>query len=170
MTAYLRSPQKAEECGFGEINIVQGDVLDTEKLAACLKENQVLVGILSGDLLRYAESITQALKSSSAERVIWVTGMGIHHEVPGATGKMLDMLVKKMPEYVQAADMIAESGTPCTLIRAAHLTDGKNGKYFVQHEGEKLHSNSVDRIAVANFIADLIEKNEGINESLGVTN
>ena len=75
-----------------------------------------------------------------------------------------------MPEYVQAADAIAESGTPYTLIRAAHLTDGNNEQYYIQHEGEKLHANSVDRIAVAHLIYDLIVNEEGINESLGITN
>lgn len=96
--------------------------------------------------------------------------MGIHHEVPGEVGKMLDELCRKMPEYVQAADMIAESGTAYTLIRAAHLTDGDNSKYYVQHEGQELHANNVDRIAVAHFIADLVSSGNGVNESLGITN
>lgn len=88
----------------------------------------------------------------------------------GEIGKMLNELCKEMPEYVQAADMIAASGISYTLIRAAHLTDGTNVRYYVQNEGEALHTNSVDRISVAHFIADLIANHHGINESLGVTN
>ena len=49
-------------------------------------------------------SIVSAAKGSGINHIIWVTGMGIHHEVPGITGKMLDMLVRKYPEYVMAAD------------------------------------------------------------------
>lgn len=75
-----------------------------------------------------------------------------------------------MPEYVQAADTIAMAGTPYTLIRAVHLTDGTNESYFVQEEGRLLHSNAVDRIAVSRFMADLVENGSGLNQSLGVTN
>lgn len=96
--------------------------------------------------------------------------MGIHHEVPGEVGKLLDDLCRQIPEYVQAADAIAESGTPYTLIRAVHLSDGNNEQYYIQREGEELHANSVNRIAVAHLIYDLIVNEEGINDSLGITN
>lgn len=155
---------------FKNVNIMEGDVLNADKLNESFKGQDIVVGILSGDLLAYAQNIVKALSSNNVQRVIWVTGMGIHHEVPGVVGKMLDMLCRQMPEYVQAADTIASSGTPYTLIRASHLTDGDNKKYYVQHEGEKLHANNVDRIAAAHFISDLIAGSAGINESLGITN
>lgn len=170
ITLFVRNPDKARELGLSENRLVQGDVTDTVSLSESMNGQDIVVAVLDGDLLAYAKSITAALKENRIERVIWMTGMGIHHEVPGVTGKMLDMLVKKMPQYVEAADLIADSGTPYTLVRGAHLTDGKNDKYFVQHEGEKLHSNKTDRIAVARFIADIIESGNGVNESLGVTN
>lgn len=88
----------------------------------------------------------------------------------GGVGKILDELCRKMPEYVQAADTIAEAGMPYTLIRAAHLTDGANESYFVQEEGRPLHANAVNRIAVARFMADLVENESGLNKSLSVTN
>lgn len=43
--------------------------------------------------------------------------MGIHHETKGLRGKMLDMLAKKRPEYIQAADTIAASEAITTLLR-----------------------------------------------------
>ena len=170
VTAYVRDVEKAKNMGLKNVSYVEGDVLDKEKLTLAISDKDIVVAVLSGDLLEYTENIVSALKKSNVSRIIWVTGMGIHHEVPGEVGKMLDELCRQMPEYIQAADNIVNSGTPYTLIRAAHLTDGQNGKYYVHHEGENLHSNSVDRIAVANFIADLVKNEEGINSSLGVTN
>lgn len=170
VTAYVRNCKKATGAFFQNVTVLRGDVLNVEKLSDCIKGQDIVIAILSGDLLTYAKNIVSALRDNKVHRILWVTGMEIHHEVPGDVGKILDELCKEMPEYVQAADMIAASGTSYTLIRAAHLTDGTNVKYYVQHEGEALHANSVDRIAVAHFIADLIANHHGINESLGVTN
>lgn len=146
------------------------DRKDSNALVEGMRGQDVVVAVLSGNLLAYAENIVHALGRSNVKRIIWVTGMGIHHEVPVKTGFMMDMLCRKMTEYVQAADAIASSGTDYTLVRAAHLTDGNNSEYYVQHEGEALHLKSVDRIAVAHFICDLIANEEGINEILGITN
>lgn len=170
VTAYVRDTAKAADLLQRNVTVAEGDVTDLDKLSSCMADKDIVIAILSGDVLAYAKNIASALKKSTVQRVIWATGMGIHHEVPGLVGKLLDRLSRQMPEYVQAADTIAGSGTDYTLIRAAHLTDGSNAEYYVQHEGEKLHANNVDRIAMARFIADLVAKEEGINQSLGVTN
>ena len=69
-----------------------------------------------------------------------MTGVGIHHEVPGPVKEMLDKLCESQPDYVKAADTVMNSGLEYTLLRGAHLTDGDNRKYFVQKEGEFLHA------------------------------
>lgn len=170
VTAYVRDAQKAVGPAFEKAKIIEGDVLDLPKLQECMAEQDIVIAVLSGDLLTYAKNIASALQKNAVKRILWVTGMGIHHEVPGEIGKQLDELCRQMPEYIQAADTIAASGTPYTLIRAAHLTDGDNRTYFIHHEGETLHAYEVDRIAVAQFIADLISQETGLQESLGVTN
>jgi uncharacterized protein YbjT (DUF2867 family) len=171
-TAYVRDAEKLKTLGFPDINAIQGDVLDTEALTAAMQGQDTVAAILSGDLLKQANSIVRALQQSGVKRIIWITGMGIHHEVPGEVGKMLDRLVMQFPEYVQAADVIAGSETAYTLVRAAHLTDGHNENYHIQKEGEAIHSESIDRCAVAKFIADMITDNNGLgeNDSLGITN
>lgn len=168
ITVYVRDAKKVGESK--KVNIIEGNVLNETALTESMKGQDIVIAVLSGDLFTYANNIVSALKKNTVKRIIWITGMGIHHEVPGEVGKLLDDLCRQMPEYVQAADEIAESGTPYTLIRAAHLTDGNNEQYYIQHEGEELHANSVDRIAVAHLIYDLIVNEEGINDSLGITN
>lgn len=168
---YVRTPEKLSREAAERVEVIKGDALDAVSLHQAMSGIDIVIAAVNGNLLAQAESIVKAMVGTSVSRVMWVTGMGIHHEVPGATGRMLDMLVRSQPEYVQAADLIAESGVPYTLIRAAHLTDGKNEKYYIQHEGDRLHSNSVDRCAVARFITDMVENEKlGFNESLGVTN
>jgi uncharacterized protein YbjT (DUF2867 family) len=170
-TLYVRNADKLPAAVAKDTNIIVGDVLDTEALSSAMEGQDEVVAVLSGDVLAFAQSIASAMKSHNLSQVIWVTGMGIHHEVPGEVGKMLDKLVEQMQSYVVAADTIAESGVPYTLVRAAHLTDGDNDKYYLQNEGEELHSNAVDRIAVAKFIASIIlGKTAMKNTSVGITN
>lgn len=97
--------------------------------------------------------------------------MGIHHEIKGIHGVMLNQLAKKQPEYIQAADTIAASSAVTTLLRSPGIRDGENEVYALTREGEKPICWSVDRAATAQCIADMIaEETPGANESLGITN
>jgi hypothetical protein len=92
--------------------------------------------------------------------------------VPGEIGKMLDSYVSRFPEYVKAADAIADSGVPYTLVRAAHVVDGDNMEYHLTKEGEEIRNELVTKCAIAKFIADIIADDDefGKNDSIGITN
>lgn len=171
-TIYVRNIKKLKKENLTSVTILEGDILDTTNLISAMKGQNIVIAALSGDLFGQALSIVAAAKQTNVSRIIWVTGLGIHHEVPGKIGEMLNYYVNKFPEYIQAADTIANSGIPYTLVRAANLTNGNNLTYYIQKEGEEIHSESVDRRAVAQFIVDMIKdtNNLGLNESLGVTN
>lgn len=172
VTAYVRTPEKLDDMMKTHLQILQGDVLDTEKLSAAMEGKDIVVAALSGDWLGQAKSIAAAIKEKHISHVYWVTGLGIHREVPGRTGEILEYYVNRYPEYIEAAEVIATMGIPYTLVRAANLMNGNNMNYYVQMEGEPVHGETVDRCAVAKFIVDSIErKNEGaICSSCGVTN
>lgn len=50
--------------------------------------------------------------------------------------------------------------------------NGDNMVYYTQQEGDPVHSESVDRCAVAKYITDRIAGNENLanNLSIGITN
>lgn len=169
---YVRNSGKITEELKESVVVLEGDVLDTDKLSNAMEKQDIVVACLNGDLLPQAESIVKAMKGSEVKRVIWLTGLGIHHEVPGKIGEMLDSYVSRFPEYVKAADVIADSGVPYTLVRAAHLVDGDNIEYHLTKEGEGIRNEIVTKCAVAKFIVDMIvDDNEfGKNDSIGITN
>lgn len=171
-TIYVRNIGKLTEEVKETVQVLEGDVLDTDRLNKAMKNKDIVVACLNGELLPQAESIVKAMKSSDVKRVIWLTGLGIHHEVPGETGKMLDSYVSRFPEYVKAADTIVDSGVPYTLVRAAHLVDGDEMEYHLTKEGEEIRNEVVTKCAVAKFIYDMIvDCNElGKNDSIGITN
>ena len=118
-----------------------------------------------------ARNIVAALETTSVKRIIWITGMGIHHEITGMRGVMLNMLAKKRPEYIEAADVIAASSAVTTLLRCPGIKNGDNTKYFLTKEGVQPGKNSIDRAGIAQCMYDMIEDETlGVNDSLGITN
>ena len=170
ITCLVRNPEKLSS--FGKINIIKGDVIDQQLLSSSMKDKDMIITLLAGDnLVTLAENIIKSMKENNVKRIIWMTGMGIHHEVPGPIKEILDKLVMSQPHYVKAADTIMNSGLDYTLLRGAHLTDNDNRKYYIQKEGEDLHCNTCDRIAIAEFIETIIDNMDLYkNESIGVTN
>ena len=170
ITCFVRNPEKLSS--FSGLNIVKGDLNEKKSLSSAMKDKDIVITLLNGeDLVTMAENIIYTMKQYNIKRIIWMTGMGIHHEVPGKIKELLDKLVESQPHYVKAADTIMNSGLDYTLLRGAHLTDGDNRKYYIQKEGEPLHSNTCDRIAIAEFIETIIDNIDLYkNESIGVTN
>ena len=90
------------------VNVIQGDALNAEDVKKAMEGQDILLCSLEGDVLTMARNIVNALAVTSVKRIIWITGMGIHHEITGLRGAMLNMLAKKRPEYIEAADLIAD--------------------------------------------------------------
>ena len=170
ITCYVRSPEKLSS--FKNLKIIQGDITDQPSLSKSMKGMDIIITLLSGDTVKIqAENVIKSMKENNIKRIIWMTGMGIHHEVPGPIKEILDKLVESQPNYVAAANLVMNSGLEYTLLRGAHLTDGNNKKYYTQKEGEPLRCNTCDRIAIAEFIGEIIDNFELYkNVSIGLTN
>ena len=170
ITCYVRTPEKLSS--FSNLIIKKGDVLDQPNLSSSMKGIDMVITLLKGEnLVTLAENTVKSMKKNNIKRIIWMTGVGIHHEVPGPAKEMLDKLCESQPDYVKAADTVMNSGLEYTLLRGAHLTDGVNKKYFVQKEGEFLHGYTCDRIAIAEFIGNIVDNFDLYqNDSVGVTN
>ena len=170
ITCFVRNPEKLSS--FTNINIIKGDIIDQPKLSSSMKDKDMVITLLNAkNLVEIAENIIKSMRENNIKRIIWMTGMGIHHEVPGPIKEILDKLVESQPHYVKAADTVMNSGLDYTLLRGAHLTDNNNRKYYIQKEGEALHCNTCDRSALAEFIETIIDNIDVYkNESIGITN
>lgn len=171
VSVFVRKPEKFGDMDLSNVNVIQGDALDAEDVKRAMDGQDILLCSLEGDVLTMAKNIVAALEETSVKRIIWITGMGIHREIKGLHGIMLNMYAKKRPEYIQAADMIAESKAVTTLLRCPGIVDGDNTKYTLSREGEQPKKWSIDRAGIAQCMYDLIMNEElGVNESLGITN
>lgn len=171
LSVFVRNPAKFEGMDITGVNVIQGDALNAEDVTKAMEGQEILLCSLEGDVLTMARNIVAALEKTSVKRIIWITGMGIHHEIIGVRGMMLNMYAKQRPDYIQAADTIAESAAVTTLLRCPGIKDGNNTTYFLTKEGEQPAHKDIDRAGIAQCMYDLIEDETlGVNESLGITN
>ena len=171
LTVFVRAPAKFGDMDMKGVTVIQGDALNAADVRRAMEGQDVLLCSLAGDVLHMAKNIVAALAETTVKRIIWITGMGIHREIKGINGIMLNQLAKKMPEYIQAADTIAASSAVTTLLRCPGIRDGENEAYSLTKEGEKPTCWSVDCAAIAQCMADMIEDEAlGANDRLGITN
>ena len=171
LSVFVRNPAKFEGMDMDGVNIIQGDALNAEDVKKAMEGQDILLCSLEGDVLTMAKNIVSALAKTSVKRIIWITGMGIHHEITGARGIMLNMYAKQRPDYIEAADTIAASSAVTTLLRCPGIKNGDNIKYFLTKEGEQPAHKDIERAGIAQCMYDLIADDSlGVNESLGITN
>ena len=171
LSVFVRNPAKFETMDLTGVNVIQGDALNPEDVRRAMEGQDALLCSLEEDVLTMAKNIAAAQKQTSVKRIIWITGMGIHHEIKGVHGVMLNMLAKQRPEYIQAADTIAASDAVTTLLRCPGIQDGDRESYLLTTEGTQPKKWSVDRAAIAQCMADMLRSDTlGANESLGITN
>lgn len=171
VSVFVRNPDKFGDMDLSGVRVIKGDALNAEDVKGAMDGQDVLLCSLEGDVRIMAQNIVAALKETTVKRIIWITGMGIHHEITGIRGAMLNMLAKKRPDYIEAADMIAASSAVTTLLRCPGIKDGDNEKYFLTKEGERPLHHDIERAGIAKCMADMIkDETLGVNESLGITN
>ena len=171
LSVFVRNPAKFGDMDMTGVHVIQGDALNAEDVRRAMEGQDVLLCSLDGNVLPMARNIVAVLAETGMKRIIWITGMGIHHEIKGIHGLMLNQLARKMPEYIQAADTIAASSAVTTLLRCPGIRDGENVTYSLTTESEKPACWVIDRAAIAQCMADMIANEAlGANESLGITN
>lgn len=171
LSVFVRNPEKFGDMDMTGIHIITGDALNAADVKQAMSGQEILLCSLDGDVLTMAKNIVAALEETPVQRIIWITGMGIHHEITGLRGVMLNQLAKQRPEYIEAADVIAASSAVTTLLRCPGIQNGNNEKYELTKEGVQPSHRNVDRAAIAQCMADMIaDETLGVNESLGITN
>lgn len=171
LSVFVCNPDKFGDIDIDGVNIIKGDALNADDVRKAMEGQDIMLCSLEGDVLTMAKNIVSTLDKTGVRRIVWITGMGIHREITGARGIMLNMYAKKRPEYIEAADTIAASSAVTTLLRCPGIHDGDNEHYELTPEGVQPAHRDVDRAAIAKCMADIVEDEVlGANKSLGITN
>ena len=117
--------------------VVEGDVLDRERLDEAVRGQDLVYANLSGDLGEQARNIVAAMTAADVRRLVFVNALGIYDEVPGAFGEWnRSMIGPSLGPYREAANTIEGSELDYTILRPAWLTDVDEVSYEVTRKDE----------------------------------
>jgi len=167
---FLRKPERLR-VNDSRVDIVGGDTADAEALAAAVSGCDIVYSAVGPyNELQSVRNVIAAMESAGVRRLIDVSALGIHDEVPGAFGRWnLSMVGSYMDAHKEAARLIEASGLDYTILRLAWLTDYDEVDYETTKKGEPFRGTEVSRKSAADLTVRLItEPGLYSRESIGV--
>ncbi|RPI23365.1 MAG: NAD-dependent epimerase/dehydratase family protein [Acidobacteria bacterium] len=151
LTLYLRNSRRLKNSDPSRVRIVEGDVLDAQKLKESMAGQDVVYANLAGNLEEMARTIVKAMDETGVRRLLFVSSMGVYDEIPGdSLGSILD-------PYRKATRIIEDSDLDYTVLRPAWLNNRDEIAYGTTQKGEPFKNASavVSRKSVADLVVKL---------------
>lgn len=164
LTLYLRNSSRLGKKDSNRVRVIEGDVLDMEKLKKAMIGHDVVYANLAGNLEQMAKNIVEAMQSTGVKRLIWISSMGIYDEVPGQKYSTI------LDPYRKSAETIEASELDYTILRPGWFTNKDEIDYETTQKGEPFKGHDVSRKSVADLIVKLAQFPElEVRRSLGVS-
>jgi uncharacterized protein YbjT (DUF2867 family) len=144
----LRRAHRLQNPDPNRVTIVEGDVLEPDRLRAAMTNQDVVYANLVGEMRAQAEQIVEAMKATHLTRLIFISSMGIYGEVPG------EKYAPVLNPYRESAAVIESSELEYTILRPGWFTHEQEVRYELTHKDEPFVGHDVS----LNSISDLIVK------------
>ncbi|MBT2734758.1 SDR family oxidoreductase [Bacillus sp. ISL-7] len=163
LSLYLRNSRRLRNIDTNRVRVIEGDVMDLEKLKEAMIGQDVVYANLAGNLEQMAKTIVDAMDDTGVKRLIWVSSMGIYNEVPGEShGSILN-------PYRKSAAVIEASDLDYTILRPGWFTNRDEIDYETTQKGEPFKGHDVSRKSIADLIVKLaVTPGLEVRSSLGV--
>jgi len=163
LTLYLRRADRLSNPAPGRATVVEGDVLDEEKLRAAMSGQDVVYANLAGDMAAQARAIVRAMDRAGLKRLIFTNSMGIYGEVPGERYRSV------LDPYRDSAAVIEASDLDYTILRPGWFTQDEAIDYVLTHQSEPFEGHDVSLNSLSDLIVKLATRPDLYRrESLGV--
>jgi len=153
------------------VELIEGDVLDTDALAAQMDDVDIVYSNVGGtNLADQAASIIRAMDQAGQKRLIFISSLGAYHEVPGKFGEWNESAIAAfLPGFRESAEMIEKSDLDYTMIRPAWMDNNDEIDYETTQKNEPFKGTEVSRKSIADFVIKLInDPSQHIGESVGL--
>jgi len=153
------------------VELIDGDVLDTDALAAQMNDVDLVYSNVGGtNLADQADSIIKAMDQAGQKRLIFISSLGAYHEVPGKFGEWNESAIAAfLPGFRKSAEMIEKSDLDYTMIRPAWMDNNDEIDYETTQKNEPFKGTEVSRKSIADFVIKLInDPSQHIGESVGL--
>ncbi|WP_261806869.1 NAD(P)H-binding protein [Lapidilactobacillus luobeiensis] len=168
---YLRHSERLTNPNPSRVEIIDGDVNDLATLSQAVAGQDLVYANLGGEFEPMARKIVQTMTTNQVKRLIYVTGLGLYHEVPGEFGRWGEASIGTpvMDDTRRAAALIEQSNLNYTIIRAAYMNDDPQIDYELTVKGEPFKGTIISRASLADLIVKII-RNPQLHQfaSLGV--
>src|SRR3954454_18095563 len=78
LSFYLRNSRRIRNIDTNRVRVIEGDVMELEKLKEAMIGQDVVYANLAGNLEQMAKTIVDAMGDTDVKRLIWVSSMGIY--------------------------------------------------------------------------------------------
>lgn len=170
LTLFMKNANRYKGEKNDKTSIIEGDVLNPEQLNEAMKGQDIVYANLAGSVDEMAKAIVSSMEHHNVSRLIFVTSLGIYHEIPGAFGKWNNQMIGgALKGYRRAADIIESSNLEYTVVRPAWLTNNDEVNFETTQKNEPFRGTEVSRKSVGSYIADVIQNPEkDVNASVGI--
>lgn len=167
LTLFLRRSERITDADPERETVVEGDVNDYAALVEAVKGQDVVYANLGGRFEPMAANIVRAMDADGVRRLIYVTGLGLYHEVPGEFGRWIEESCghEVMEDTRRAAAIIEDSDVNYTIIRAAYMDDAADTDYETTRKGELFRGTTFSRASIADYIMRLLADQQLDNRS-----
>jgi uncharacterized protein YbjT (DUF2867 family) len=158
LTLFLRRASRLHIADPARESVIEGDVNDYAALVAAMRGQDVVYANLGGVFEPMAANIVRAMDETGVGRLIYVTGLGLYHEVPGEFGRWNEQTCGEdvMDDTRRAAAIIEGSDVNYTIIRAAWMTNDPTVDYETTQKGEPFRGTIISRASIADYIMRLL--------------
>ena len=164
LTLYLRNSIRLGNLDSNRVTVIEGDVLDKEKLKNAMIGHDVVYANLAGSLEQMAKTVVETMNETKIKRLIWISSMGIYDEVPGQKYSTI------LDPYRKSAEIIEASDLDYTILRPGWFTNKDEIEYETTQKGELFKGHEISRQSVADLVVKLATSpGLEVRKSLGVS-
>lgn len=172
LTLYLRHANRLKRFASDRVALVEGDVNDYATLNKAIQGQDVVYANLGGRFEPMMQNTVRSMETNKVSRLIYVSGLGLYHEVPGEFGAWVERTIGSeiMDDTRRAATIIENSTINYTILRCAYMSNEDMINYELTEKGEPYKGTIISRKSIADLIVKII-KNPKLHEyaSLGIS-
>ncbi|WP_299745311.1 NAD(P)-dependent oxidoreductase [uncultured Rossellomorea sp.] len=176
VTVFVRNPSKLEE-DSPQLTFVKGDALNATEVREALTGQEAVISCLGSDGLKKTNVLTnmttnilKGMEIHRITRIAYVASAGIHKEIPGLQGKIIQFILRNvLMDHRNAVGQIMKSSVHYTIARPMQLTTQPLSKSYRQ-DVELIPSKGrkIGRADVAHFLLQSIVQEKHMDESIGL--
>lgn len=159
LTLFLRNINRLRNTNISGCKIIEGDVMDLNKLKQAISGQDIVYCNLAGDLDAISKNIVKTMHETNTKRIIAISSIGIY-KTP---------LKSVLIPYRKLADNIEASKLDYTIIRPQWFTNDNEVDYELTRKGQAEKGSAISQKSLATFIAEVIESPEKyVNENVSI--